>query len=414
MPKQRGMWRALVALGLALAAFAAPAGTMFGSSPTNTVGAVYVQTNTLPNAVRVFYRSADGQLTPGPVVPTGGNGTAVNRPLGLAITESQNSVVLTHDNRVLLVTNNGSNTISSFRVLSDGNLLLADQESSQGVFPNSVAITKGEAGGSLAYVLNEGVLDVVGSGSVFGFTVDRTGELTPIPGNLRPVTGSNSASADFNWDGKVLAVTNRNDRLVPTGTISTWPVDPSTGLLGPEHVTPAQGTGAPMGIDFTKRNDNLLTSDSGVLSNGFAGSATSYNVDKQTAVATSRDTQPAGFITGWAKVTDNDQYAYFTSAGPFGPVASEGSIAGFRVTPDGELVPLFVLPTLGKSQLDEDLSENSQYLYVLNTTVNFLTPGFPSTDSQVSVYEVDMSTGFLTPIGATPPGSGGNSGLASW
>jgi 6-phosphogluconolactonase len=195
-----------------------------------------VETNTAPNFVRVFYRGADGTLAPGPTVATGGSGSATAPPLGLAVTDSAGSVTLTENNNVLLVTNSGSNTISSFRVLSDGNIVLADQESSGGVFPVSVA-----ASGLLVYAFNEGATAPAPifagvSGSVSGFTLDSNGNLTAIPASTRAITGgTNSAQVGFNNKRSVLTVTNRNHLFAatgaPDGTISTWTVG-KNGLLG--------------------------------------------------------------------------------------------------------------------------------------------------------------------------------------
>lgn len=122
--------KALFVLAFVLAGLALGGGKAMADS--GHVGAVYVATNTPANGVQVFYRSAQGQLTTGPVVATGGSGSLVNPPFGLAVTDSNYSVLLTQDNRVLLVTNNASGTISTFRVQPDGNIVLADIASSHG------------------------------------------------------------------------------------------------------------------------------------------------------------------------------------------------------------------------------------------------------------------------------------------
>jgi 6-phosphogluconolactonase (cycloisomerase 2 family) len=430
MLRNKGVRRALLVLGLALAAIPATASTALAGS---AVGAVYVQTNTAPaNFVRVFFRAADGTLTPGPMVATGGSGSATAPPLGLAITDSAGSVTLTENNNVLLVTNSGSNTISSFRVLPDGNIVLADQVSSGGVFPNSVTITKGANGGSLVYVLNENaVLNAVTHGTVSGFTLDRQGHLTPIPGSTRQISGGfNSAAIQFNQSGSVLTVTHRNSIFAfggaPNGTISTWHVDSSTGLLGPEVVTPAIGSGAPFGLAYTNR-DQLLVANNGTFEGGI-GSTSAYDVDKQSAAVTARDDKFSGSVTCWVTITNNNQFAYATSVGPPGPVSLEGSVAGFRITPDTHLIPLFIQPTLGGGGLDLDTSVNSQYLFILTSKLDFLaginafigglplvTPGvFPFLGSQITSYKIDNSTGSITPVSTADAGVGGNSGLASY
>jgi 6-phosphogluconolactonase (cycloisomerase 2 family) len=379
------------------------------SAASGAVGAVYIQSNTPQNVVRVFYRSATGELTAGPQVPTGGAGSLMNPPFGLAISDSQNSVVLTQDNHILLVTNSASNTISSFRVLPDGNIVLADQESSGGIFPVSIAVTNSGGKGSLVYVLNEI------SETISGLTVNKQGELNAIPGSTRPVSGTASATIGFSSSGKTLTVTNRNDVFGPVpgpnGSISTFSVNPSTGLLGAEVITPATGSGAPFGFEYTKR-DQLLVANSGQFNTGFVGSASSYDLDKHSAALTPLDLEPTGqvAITCWVAITNNNQYAYFSSPGAPAGAGARG-VAGFHVTPKGQLIPIGQWDTPG-SALDLDTSVNSQYLYVLNTDLNFTT--FAFTASRITAYKIDNSTGQLTLIGSTPAGSGGNSGLASF
>jgi len=275
MLRTKGVRRALLVLGLALAALPATAGNALAG---NAVGAVYVQSNATPNYVRVFYRGADGSLTAGPHVLTGGNGSATAPPLGLAITDSAGAVTLTENNNFLLVTNSGSNTVSSFRVLPDGNIVLADQESSGGVFPVSVAVAKG-----IVYVLNEGATTSTNAfggvtGSVSGLTLDSQGNLTPIAGSTRTITGgTNSAQVGFNNGGTVLTVTNRNHLFAfagaPDGSISTWSVG-KNGLLGPEVVSPAIGSGAPFGFAYAKQ-DTLLVSNNGTFEPS-PGTSSSY------------------------------------------------------------------------------------------------------------------------------------------
>lgn len=391
--------KVLVVLAFVLAALALGGGKAMADSSTNSVGAVYTQTNTPGNAVQVFYRSADGHLTAGPAVPTGGDGSLVNPPFGLAVTDSNYSVVLTQDNRVLLVTNNASGDISSFRVLPDGNIVPADLESSHGLFPNSIATTNTGNGRTLVYVLNED------SESVVGFTLSRDGQLTYIPGSDRQVSGANSASVEFDPSGHVLTVTNRNDVFVtPSGTISTFTVDPATGLLGSETVTAATGTGAPFGLDYTNR-DQLLVANAGEFDTGLTGSASSYDVSKQTGAVSPVDLEPTGgffSITCWVRVTPNNQYAYYTNPG-------DAVISGFAISSSGALAPIGQTPN-GRSPLDLDTSVDGRYLYVVSTTI---TQAFAFLDSAVNEYRIN-SDGSLTLIGTVPNGSGGNSGLASY
>ena len=85
--------------------------TMNGST---SAGAVYVQTNAVPNEVIAFRRSGDGSLDRIGSVATGSDGTASPH------LTSQGSVALTRDGRHLLVTNAASDDLSVFSVAADG------------------------------------------------------------------------------------------------------------------------------------------------------------------------------------------------------------------------------------------------------------------------------------------------------
>lgn len=419
--------KVLVVLAVALIGLALGGGKAMADS--SHVGAVYTQTNTIPNSVRVFYRTAGGQLTPGPTVPTGGAGTlgldvggVGNPPFGLDVTDSNYSVLLTQDNRFLLVTNNGTNDISSFRVLPDGNIAQVGLPvSSQGTFPNSLAATNTGVGRTIVYVLNEAsTAGPTGGGhaTLDGFTLDSQGQLQYIPGSNRVVTGGTfSASIEFDPSGHVLTVTNRDDPFLdPSGTISTFTMDPATGLLGPETTTQAQGSGAPFGLDYTNR-DQLIVANAGELSGGLVGTGSSYDVSKKTGAVTPEDPEvPTGVVTCWVRVSKNNQYAYFTSPGT-------QAIVSYKITASGALIPngsttVTLEPVAGDSlgisegsPLDLDFSVDGQYLYVLVTDVDL--GFFKFSNSRVDQYHVNAD-GSLTFIGTTPAGSGGTSGLAAY
>src|ERR1041385_7373125 len=134
-------------------------------------GAVYVQTNqSSGNAIAIYNRSTDGGLALSATVPTGGLGTGA----GLG---SEGSVILSNDGRWLFATNAGSNEISAFRVQVNG-LTLVDKVASGGTLPISLALYK-----NLLYVLNAG-----GSGNISGFSVDPSGQLSPLAGSTPPPT----------------------------------------------------------------------------------------------------------------------------------------------------------------------------------------------------------------------------------
>src|SRR6476646_5422680 len=128
-------------------------------------GAVYALTNSAQgNAVAVYDRSSDGQLSSPRFYPTAGLGSGAG---GLG---SQGSVALTTDGHLLLAVNAGSNTVSAFAVTARG-LQLLDVVPSFGTQPVSIALR-----GHVAFVVNATSL------SSHGYSLDRGG-LTPIAGS---------------------------------------------------------------------------------------------------------------------------------------------------------------------------------------------------------------------------------------
>ena len=82
-----------------------------------------------------------------------------------------------------------------------------------------------------------------------------------------------------------------------------------------------------------------------------------------------------------------------------------GQIVGFTIGHDGALSPVIHLDTPGTAVLDEGLSQDGRFLYVLSSN------GFAS--DQVLTYRVNTDQS-LTKIGATPLIEGSAAGLAAW
>src|SRR6187551_2211511 len=129
-----------------------------GSALAHSSKGVYFQTNGEPNNyVQSYFRNQDGTLDQGPLVATGGSGEDTASPFaphGFPLIDSANSVVLSDDGRLLFAVDAGSDTISSFTVGPHG-LELADQISSHGDLPVSIATTNKGPGRTLVYALNE-------------------------------------------------------------------------------------------------------------------------------------------------------------------------------------------------------------------------------------------------------------------
>ena len=168
---------------LAVAIAAAAALRVTAAMASDAPGAVYVLTNApAGNAVLVYDRGGDGSLSAAGIYATGGAGSGA----GLG---SQGAITVSDDGRLLFAVNAGSNTVSSFRVRSDG-LDIVDVAASGGATPTSVT-----ARGGRVYVLNAGIPN-----GVSGFTVDVKGRLSPIPGSSLPLSAAFTAPAQIGFD----------------------------------------------------------------------------------------------------------------------------------------------------------------------------------------------------------------------
>ena len=239
---------------------------------------------------------------------------------------------------MLFAANARSNSISSFRILPDG-LEIADVASG-GVLPTSLAFRSG-----LLYVLNAG-----SPNNISGFTVDRKGQLSPIPGSTRPLSAASTSPAQvwFSDDGSTLIVSER-----ATNVLDVYQLD-DDGRPAAQVSLPSSGP-VPFGFAVDKRN-TLLVSEAGA-----GGGASSYRITG----APGLDPISSMVMTGqraacWAVVTRNGRFGYVINAGT-------GNISGFSVAQDGSVALLNqdgVTATTGGNPTDAALSVDSQYLYM--------------------------------------------------
>ena len=126
-----------------------------------------------------FHQNSDGSLTQFASFNTGGTGQ-INLPKVIGPDDSSQEVVATPDGRFLFAVNQGSNSVSSFRIDRDGTLHLIGTFDSGGVQPDSIGIA-----GNKLYVSNRGDSAVGHPGTVApnitGFRIRGDGMLAPIP-----------------------------------------------------------------------------------------------------------------------------------------------------------------------------------------------------------------------------------------
>lgn len=178
-------------------------------------GAVYAMSNALgANQVLVYHRAADGTLTLVQTIATGGGGSGTQLDPTDSL-GSQGSVTLDKEHHHLFVVNTESaathmvggdnpgdcnqGTISSFNVGADGTLTLAGRVSSDGLYPDSIAVRQGRL-----YVLNAGgpgLNPVCGIGpNVNGFNVNANGTLTRIAHSRQAIDPGPSSGFFLNCD----------------------------------------------------------------------------------------------------------------------------------------------------------------------------------------------------------------------
>lgn len=306
-------------------------------------GVLYTLTNAATgNDVLAFGRGADGSLTSLGAFAAGGNGSGS----GLG---SQGSVVLDSRGRRLFAVNAGSNTIASFVVRRNGSVELVGTVASGGIMPISLTLY-----GDLLYVLNAG-----GDGNISGFRGARSGQLTPIDGSTRPLSGSGVGPAQVQFEpaGDFLVVTEK-----ATNLIDVYRVD-RHGVAGPPTSYPSAGQ-TPFGFAFAKRG--LL-----IVSEAFGGApdasaVSSYSVGfgaPITAISPSVPTTETAAC--WIVVTGSARFTYTSNTG-------SGSITGYSIAPDGSLTILDAdgrtgITGPGSTPIDLALSGNSRYLYSTNT-----------------------------------------------
>lgn len=360
-------------------------------------GAVYSMTNNpVGNSITTFERSADGSLGQPRSFPTGGMGSGTPE-------DSANGVILTNVSgesapintkgtpKLLLATNAGSNSVTVFRVRPDG-LEQVDVEPSNGSRPLSVTVNRG-----VAYVLNAGGPQCTGTfatgQNVTGFRLSAGGELEPIPGSSRPLTGQSSSGctqASFDKTGKVLVVDEQQ-----ADVISTYRRAADGTLSGP---SPQQSTGnGPFGFTFTQRNQLLTTENFGAAPG--QGALASYDLDEQTGALApaSGSVRNGQSDTCWVVVTDDNKLAFTSSFG------DDGGISSYRVEPDGNLVLLrSQAATTGAGSSDLTLSDDSRYLYAKN-----------SLRGTVTAYRVEDSGDLVEIQEVQDGGLGGSIGLAA-
>src|SRR5579859_2205806 len=234
------------ALGAALlaATFLAPPVLASADGGAADTGVVYTASNaSAGNQVLVFQREVNGSLTAAGSFATDGLGTGA----GLG---SQGALLVT--GRWIIAVNAGSNDVS---VLARDDGHVVSRVGSGGSKPVSVTAADG-----LVYVVN------AGSSNIQGYWLGDQGQLSPIAGSNRPLSGSGVGPAEisFSPEGETLVVTEKATSLIDTYTIGAHGA-----AQGP--VTHPSSGSTPFGFAFGEHN-TLVVSEAAL------SAASSYRV----------------------------------------------------------------------------------------------------------------------------------------
>jgi 6-phosphogluconolactonase (cycloisomerase 2 family) len=292
---------------------------------------------------------------------------------------NQGGLTLSEDGRWLISVNAGSDDLTVFSV-ERGGLKKVQTIRSGGIRPVSVTVDD-----DLVYVLN------AGSDNLSGFRMNYKGQLQPVAGSTRPLsgTGTNPAQIAFSPDGNNLVVTEKT-----TNKLVVYSVDRS-GL--PEQlpqIVPSPGQ-TPFGFSFANRRQLLVSEAAGGAPNG--SSVSSYRLGRDSMLAVVAGAVPTHQTAAcWIEVTPSGRYAYATNTG-------SSSVSGYRVRYTGDISLLNddgVTASTGEASrpIDLGITRDGRFLYTLN-----------SGNQTLGMFKIksDGSLESLGSIGGIPEGANG-------
>jgi len=323
-------------------------------------GAVYAMSNAPEgNEVVVFERNFRGRLTLTDSYATAGLGSGG----GIDALGSQGSLILSANHRWLIAVNAGSNDISVFHV-GRHDLDLVGNFDSGGNFPTSLALHR-----NLLYVLNA---DPGGeTPNITGFTLNRHGVLTPLPGSTRSLGPGGFHQVGFNPRGDSLVVTQGDPNGV--NAILVFGVDEDGMPDAAATVSPSAGV-VPFGFIFDWRG-HLIVAEAG------SGAVSSYDIQENNSLAVIEASVPNGnTATCWIAGT------WFGSV--FTANTGSDNISSYKVKAgDGTLRLTDAIAATGNKPIDMATTASGFYLYVLNAA-----------DGSVGAFRISPF-GFLQDLG---------------
>lgn len=357
-----------------------------GALPTNVL---YVASNNPDGEQSVLAYSrnpSNGTTTPLPLsgnshsrFPTGGSGIPNPRE-ELGPEDLDNAMITSKDRRFLYVSNGGSNTVSVFRVLSDGSLtpITGSPFSSGGIDPSSLYI----AGNNL-FVVNKNdnftLQPNEDNPNYRTFTLETDGRLTIIPDAVFLATPHSSPSnISLSPNGKVafgtdfLAVMRKTPQK---GTLRSFTVG-TNGKLTPVAGTPLAVEGevdGALGL-WPHPTQNIL-----YVGLPFVKKVAVYGYDENSGQLTLKTSVPAGAAACWLRTNRAGTRLYCLNS-----AESTISVYNTENAAAPALIQTYVMklpgpiwyapgsdkPNTSSEPFAEELSPDEKYLYVINQHTN--------------------------------------------
>ncbi len=345
----------------------------------STDGHVYVLNNDLggTNSITVFSREEDGSLSLSGTTSIGGLGN-----LAAFADGTQGSLILASNRSRLFAVDAGSDQISVVNV-HNGQLSLAGVFSSGGFGPISLTYQNG-----LLYVLNAANANPSGTANVAGFHVSADGTLHPIAGATQPLSSAHPNPAQVLIDprGRFLLVTEK-----VTGLIDVYRIH-SDGSLGIPTFYPSVGV-YPFGMAFNPASsqENLLVDD-GMGGPNSTGGVSSYHLATGNVKLINGPVYDNQIAPCWMVITRNGRFAYTSDA-------DSHTISGYSIAGNGSISLLNADGVTGSTPpdtfpLEEHLSRDNQFLYILDSRLLLKPAPGPATLSGFSINH----DGSLTPV----------------
>ncbi|HCI80805.1 MAG TPA: hypothetical protein DHW02_14065 [Ktedonobacter sp.] len=348
-------------------------------------GHVYVLNNNLgsPNSITVFNREEDGSLSLSGVTSIGGTGSIAAFADG-----TQGSLILTSDDTRLFAADAGSDQISVINV-RNGHLSLVNVAFSGGAGPISLTYRNG-----LLYVLNAANGSAV-TASVTGFRVDASGRLYPIAGSTKALstTHPNPAQVQIDPSGHYLLVTEK-----ATNLIDVYRIHEDGSLSNP---TSFSSVGVyPFGFAFNPARPQELIVDDGFGTGNGIGAVTAYQLSHGNVNLINGPVLDNQIAPCWMVVTRDGHYAYTSNA-------DSHTISGYGIANNGVISSLNANGVTASTPTDtfpieEGLSSDSYYLYVLESRLLLKQPG-PATLGGFAIHSDGSLTSVVDPSQITLP-----------